>query len=591
MKRYFFAGPIFGIPPSEPPPQGQWIVGNHSYTEDVVGTYNVLLSGPNGYVGGGVYGVDLSGTQLPSGVTLSEAGLESYDGAGAAASVAGIVYTYTEPNALPTFTLHNSGTTVTRPYRATVFPTEGVVPTGQALTSPDDTNLRSSTIATWPDGSARVVIVAGSTQVSGGSTKTIRLRTATPQGTALTASRIQTLVSSVVVNFGGGAQTLDNTALGSPTYVWWANSQVICARYYLSCGLGAMEAVIDIHAFATDYAEVEVVIENCKLTSSNPVATAPSPQSYTNATVAVNGTTIATQSDPPAMTWQGQPIYVASTHEAFRAWYCSAEIRSGSVFVPSTAEEKASNFGFEVTHDTASMQAHPLFYKVVTPIGFDPSTANKGSFQGVSQPYGSDAYQPWYYGRIVGYNMGQGGDVDGIGLYTRWDAHYLQSGSKFMRRSVLANALCGLHYTINYRDSGTKLVPTFAQLGTNNRNSGTWPSVSADPAWEAAHQPNLGLMAFFCKPSPCFIELTQKIATWIASFTNPTATPSAFLQTRGISWSMRNIGTSLFLTPTTVHSSVTAWASAVIPVWGRFLDFIEERKNHPQNLMFLLLHP
>ena len=41
-------------------------------------------------------------------------------------------------------------------------------------------------------------------------------------------------------------------------WIWWQSPQVICARYRLSCGLGAMEAVIDIHAYA-GRALVEVV--------------------------------------------------------------------------------------------------------------------------------------------------------------------------------------------------------------------------------------------------------------------------------------------------------------------------------------------
>jgi len=470
---------------------------------------------------------------------------------------------------------------------------EGAVPAGTNLASTEDPSLRGSILNTWPDGSARNIVVAGNkTGITANSSVTLTLHPAVVADTPLALSDITALFSTgISVDFGVGVQNLNTWT--SPDRIWWKNGRLICARYRLACGLGVLEAVIDVHSFGGGNGVVEVVVENAKLTSSNAVATKPVGQAYTNATVSVNGIVIATVSDPPAgMLYQGQTLYAVGTHSPFRAWYCSAEIRAGVVFIPTTAQEKASWFGIETTHEIAAMQAHPIFYKVVRPIGFDPATFNVGPYQAVTQPFGNDAYQPWYYGRLVGYNMGQGGDpANAIGLYTMWDASYLQSGHKACRRAVIANTLVALHYGINYRESTTNLVPTFAHAGSKTRNAPySWPETSEEPRWEAAHQPNVGVMAFLCRPSPCFIEIAQKAANWSGTYSDPIAIPQAAYQTRGIAWNLKTMGMALFLTPTTTDdTNVNAWADAVIPTWAYTLDYITQRKDHAtQKLSYCL---
>ena len=86
-------------------------------------------------------------------------------------------------------TLHASRTG-TLPDLATAYPLEGAFPRGQVLDSLDDTTLRSSVISTWPDGSAQVVILAGETEVTSRGATSIRLRSRSAKGTALTTANI-----------------------------------------------------------------------------------------------------------------------------------------------------------------------------------------------------------------------------------------------------------------------------------------------------------------------------------------------------------------------------------------------------------------
>ena len=79
---------------------------------------------------------------------------------------------------------------------------------------------------------------------------------------------------------------------------------------------------------------------------------------------------------------------------------------------------------------------------------------------------------------------------------------------------VNSKALEALSFNINWRDTTTGPVPTFDQIGYRDMQDGQWPSEGGTAAWEHAHSPAIGLMPFMCRPSPCFIEIAQKAATW-----------------------------------------------------------------------------
>jgi len=442
--------------------------------------------------------------------------------------------------------------TATVPYLATIFPLEGIVPSGQIVLSPDDTNLRSNVIAAWPDNSARVVVIAGNTNVTSGVPKVINLQSGAASGTDLTPDRVVALVSTVKINFGAGEQTLTLTN-SNHERIWWQNPEYICCRYRLAAAVGVLEAVIDVHAFKTganDRAFVEVVTENCKVDASLSSVSNPANGTYTNATIKINDTTILTISSSSGSN---------GTHGAGRAFYCSASIIDGVVTVPSTAEEKAQLFGVEVVHDTASLQAHPMFTKIW-----------KATDQNLQTLYQNDAYEPWAVERLNVPNMGQGGDVfNALGSFTQWDTRYIQSGSKYARRASIATALAALTCNINWRDQTTGLVPTFTQVGNKEFQHSTWPNGGGEPAWEESHSPAVGLMGFLCRPSPCFIEIAQKAALWQHQWRNFQNTHPVIgngYEVRAKCWTMRAWNHACFITPDTM-----AWKASAL---GRINDGI-----------------
>lgn len=418
----------------------------------------------------------------------------------------------------------------TWPYLATVFPTPGSLPRRSGLKSTEDGQVGFSVLSTWPDGSAAVVVVAGTKPFHAGtSSLTLELTDTQSPGLGLTPGRIGELLRSVEVDCGPiGMARL--TRFLSPAHIWWSNAQVICARYRVAVGKHAtLEAVIDVHAFASDHAHVEVVLENGKLHIAAPAM--PASADYV-ATVRINERVVRSVSSAAG---------VGGTHQAFRAWYCDD-------WVGGDPEVR-------ITHAPAALQAHPLLYAC------DQPARNLSA-------YGGDRYQPWSPGRHRATNMGATGDHPSIGPLPLWEACYLQSGDPAAAGAVVANALAVLGYNINYRDASSGFVPDAQQLAGRSQQNGAnsaghWPrqgGTSGPMEWELAHHPAAGLLAFACQASPVFIEIAQKIAVFNGTFSTSVAGFGISLdddsgafgewgQMRGRAWGVRSLAHATFLSP------------------------------------------
>lgn len=414
------------------------------------------------------------------------------------------------------------------------------MPNGQTVESPDDPSLSGSVLSRWPDGSAAVVVIAGEASVAAGVARSLAVRTSTRAGTGLTAARVGQLVSTISCDFGAaGSGSISGAAFNTPDRTWWANDRVICCRYRIPIGAAGLEAVIDIHAFASNRAFVEVIVENGKINAGAATPTAPGNKSYSGATVAVNGNPIATVSSPAGSKPNSRlPGSYSGGHEAFRAWYCSTWLVGAPGVVGGDPQ-------IDVTHDTASLQAHPLFFR-----SLESSSENLQSKY--AQSY--DTYVPWATCRLRTPGMDGGGDDEEIALYTECQSDYLLSGNRFARRAVVATGLAVLSCDINWRDQGGE-VPTQAQIAGKNTSNGNWPSISTEPRWggasthDGSHIPALALVPFLCRPSPCFIEVAQKEFAW--NHTNFASIDGGhpYDQVRSRAWRARNYAATIFLTP------------------------------------------
>jgi hypothetical protein len=360
----------------------------------------------------------------------------------------------------------------------------------------------------------------------------------------LAPSRVEQIVTSIGCDFGANGKAV-LSSFGTPERVWWANDRVICCRYRLPIGTEGLEAVIDVHAFASNRAFVEVVVENGKIDANSSNPTAPSVKSYAGATVSVNGVPVVTVSSPTTSTPLGGRLggnWGENGHAAFRAWYCSAWI--------------GGDPGIDVTHDTASMRAHPWFWR--------PAIEMTTDFQSrYSQAY--DVYSPWRACRLRVPGLGGGGDDEQIALFTQDQADYFLSGSKYAARACLATSTAQLLFTWQWRHSGggefngqPPARSQFSDKGGINAGggvNGSWPVGSQNEPYyggsqnDASHVPAGPLVAFLCRPSPMFIEMAQKNVAWLHTNFSNIAGFHEFDQIRSRAWRTRNYAIALFLTP------------------------------------------
>lgn len=83
-------------PAAAPPPaapSSAWVVNPPSFAVGSNATFNLANTLPAGVARGGVFGVSASGAPLPSGMTLTPAGILGV-GTAMVGSVAGVVFTY-----------------------------------------------------------------------------------------------------------------------------------------------------------------------------------------------------------------------------------------------------------------------------------------------------------------------------------------------------------------------------------------------------------------------------------------------------------------------------------------------------------------
>jgi hypothetical protein len=415
-----------------------------------------------------------------------------------------------------------------QPFAATLLPLQGQIPAGTVLVSDDDATLAHSVFNTWPDGSAAIVVVNGTTTVTAGETKTLRVQsdaTATETRQPLTPADISRAVRSVKVEVTS-TLTATRTDFTTPDRIWWANARAICARYRVRLPHRSLEAVVDVHVYAGGQAFVEVVLENGHMDTLAP--SWPYAIAYSIASVSVNDQALIQN-----VSTAGAP---EAQHVAFRAWYTSGWVGNSARTI-------------RVTQLHTDLQKHPLLFKCVRTSTADLST------------YSTDSYRPWATGRQRGRDMGSTGDHGGIGPIPQWEARFLQSGDPRAALATETSALAVLTFNVNYRDTRTGWVPNFTDIGSRDQqgDSPAWLRISnpeARATWEVAHHPAAGLMAFVARPSPVFMEIAQKIAVWNGTWSGAnndfawtSGTHGHWYQMRGRAWCFRSLVHATFLTP------------------------------------------
>ena len=346
-------------------------------------------------------------------------------------------------------------------------------------------------------------------------------------GTALTPARVAALVKNVTVNAGAlGIASITNFA--SPERTWWANARVICCRY---------RAAIDTHARGRHRhpcirVRPRVRRRSCSRTArSTPtqrVPARPATKTYAGATVTVNGQEVATV----GVAGQGAVVQERRRRRPLRRW-----TRSVPRVVLLDMDRRRPEGRGDARHrrrcrrirsSSGAGKARPTTSARNTRM--TPTTLVGRSAQRAARCRAAATWKR-------------------IGPLTQWDARYLQTGSRYVRRAVVASALGALSCNVNARDRPAAACRRTRRRSGKTQDDGTWPKTISEPAWEVAHHPAVGLMAFLCQPSPAFIEIAQKIAIWNATALQNDGVFGFWSQVRGKAWGVRSLAHAIFLTP------------------------------------------
>jgi hypothetical protein len=169
--------------------------------------------------------------------------------------------------------------------------------------------------------------------------------------------------------------------------------------------------------------------------------------------------------------------------------------------------------------------------------------------------------------------MGEAGYQSAIGLLPEWDVAYLTAAADVRAyRAVVINALGVGRYGMHFRDQATNrpllfssypnLVMEGSSNGVANTGSGSQVTPTASggvpPAFDGAHHPSFGYMAYLLTGWNWFLEELQFIATgnFLRNGTGNRNNSSGVFRsnagsdiTRGAAWSTRTLAQAACLTP------------------------------------------
>jgi hypothetical protein len=553
-------------------------------TLGVATEYDLRPHLPPGTPTPGAWALASTSAALPASCRIRADGFLLCDGTGSATVVSGLRVRYESLDDYHTVVIHPSATG-SRDYSKAIYPPAGAYPAGTFATSPDDASMRSQAIATYADGSASVMIVAGTADMTAGAPKSIRLRRATSQSGANLGGAAFAALSSVSFDVTGditGSCSISSFATIPVTR--WATPNSVCGRWRAKVsGQQALELVV--HATAHVNGRVDIRAWACLARVagvSTSSAQIPFIVRYA-ATLSVNGSVVYTH-----------PLQMHRPNAAW-SWYGSVGGAKDFTTVDALVDLKRCT-------------AYPDYEQ---PIRESGDSSNKGLVQ-----FDALGYTPLGIGDHPP-NMSAGGDKNSIGYLNRsGDAAYVSSGDPRAARAAVVSTRSAAAFPILWHDDDTGESIDIDTLGSKGTQTGqgvaageinwaTGVAVSAgayrrtlfasdggphwyvatnsgttgatqpthlagtvsdgavswqylEPAakdWSGAHSPSLGLVAFSIEPDPMFIDLAY--GAYFVSHVFPSAADRGvtgdvlrfYLQVRGAAWSLRHLAAFFRVAP------------------------------------------
>ncbi len=430
---------------------------------------------------------------------------------------------------------------------------QGHVPSGSSLSFTGPT-AKMTVLSTWPDGSARHGIIAG-TYTSAGSAVTVTPTVATvTAGTALTGAAVQTAMGSNTAAFDAGAfgsATFSGADFATPFVTHAATDTFIEAIYRKQIGSDAhLVAWLSLRVWASGQVEALPWIENGYLTVAGP----------TN------------KSATYTFTLGGTSRFSAAIDLKH---HTRTPLVSGSLL----SHWLGTDPGVTPLHDAAYLQTTELVptYAGVVPASASVITALPSTYtplQAGSLSYSAD-------------DMSSTGYQAPIGLLPEHDVLHLVAESSARAATyaaVVRNGYSAGRYGIHYRDETTNRPAAFStyptlvlagggikDVGASTTSTYTPTRTGGDPPlWDTAHCPSVGYMAYLLTGRFYFMEEVQFAATAIhfsvtdwargggvsggtpaPGYTGASGIVSGFVQLRAGAWWMRSLAQALCVTQAT----------------------------------------
>lgn len=424
------------------------------------------------------------------------------------------------------FTL-TSSLSDTLPFAIGYAMAQGHVPAGSSL-SFAGAAAKLAVLSTWPDGSARHGIIAG-TYTSAGSTANVTPTVATVvAGTALTGAAVQTAMGANTAVFDAGAfgsATFSGADFATPFKTHAATDTFIEAIYRKQIGSDAhLVAWLSMRVWSSGQVEALPWVENGFMRVAGPTSKSAT-YSFT-----LGGTSrFSALIDLPhhART----PLVSGALLSHWLATDPAVVPKHNADYMMST--RLVPTYSATVSPAAAVVTALPSTY---TPLQVGSYTADMPS----------TGYHP------------------DIGLLPEWDVLYLTSTASSVWGALQRNAYSAGRWGIYYRDEGTNRIPRFSTNANWSTNSSTTndlpptPTGTSPGSWDVPHHPSMGYMAYLVTGRWFHLETCQFTAAYNGFF-QPSGTregascvflsSSGAATVRGAGWAMRSLAQAASITP------------------------------------------
>lgn len=431
---------------------------------------------------------------------------------------------------LTTFTL-TSPSSATHPYAIGHVFKQGDLPAGQVLDG-----VQTTVKSTWPDGSARMAVVAGTAALTADTPLAVNVRTGNPiNGTTLDTDELKATGITASVDAGAfGAASWAGTDWDTPFEAWASGPVMSSWIYRKQVGADAhLVAWLEVRLWASGAVEVLPWIENGYLMVAGP----------TNKSEAYSFTLGGSQRFSEAIDLKNHTRTPLVNGSALSHWL-------------------GTDPGVIVKHDAAYMSATGL-------VPTYRSTVDAASTVVTTLP---ETYTPLQQGSFPA-AMGSGGYHPSIGLLPQWDAAYLTSDASSVWAALQRNAYSAGRYGIHYRDENTNRPLSFAthptlvmgagsgvtSIGASQANTYT-PAADggAVATYALSHSPAMGYMAALVTGRRYHVDTVQFQATANYLKQNDFSrvlaegrllSNAGSNQVRGAAWALRTLAQAAVVSP------------------------------------------